>query len=67
VMPGLPGTELARRLRLRRADLKVLLLSGYSQDTIETPPPPDIIRMDKPFRPDALLRVVRRLIDGSSR
>ncbi len=29
VMPGLTGTELARRLRERRADLPILLVSGY--------------------------------------
>jgi CheY-like chemotaxis protein len=29
VMPGLTGTELARRLRQRRADLPILLVSGY--------------------------------------
>jgi PAS domain S-box-containing protein len=29
VMPGLTGTELARKLRQRRADLPILLVSGY--------------------------------------
>jgi CheY-like chemotaxis protein len=29
VMPGLTGTELARKLRERRADLPILLVSGY--------------------------------------
>jgi CheY-like chemotaxis protein len=29
VMPGLTGTDLARRLRQRRADLPILLVSGY--------------------------------------
>jgi CheY-like chemotaxis protein len=29
VMPGLTGTELARKLRQRRADLPILLISGY--------------------------------------
>jgi len=29
VMPGLSGTELARALRLRRADLPFVLMSGY--------------------------------------
>ncbi len=30
VMPGLTGTELARALRGRRADLPIILMSGYS-------------------------------------
>jgi CheY-like chemotaxis protein len=29
VMPGLTGTELARRVRARRADLPIILVSGY--------------------------------------
>ena len=29
VMPGLTGTELARKLRERRADLPIVLVSGY--------------------------------------
>ena len=29
VMPGLTGTDLARKLRQRRADLPILLVSGY--------------------------------------
>jgi PAS domain S-box-containing protein len=29
IMPGLSGTELARALRLRRADLPIILVSGY--------------------------------------
>jgi CheY-like chemotaxis protein len=30
VMPGLSGTELARQLRRRRADLPIVLVSGYT-------------------------------------
>ena len=30
VMPGLSGTELARQLRKRRADLPIVLVSGYT-------------------------------------
>jgi DNA-binding response OmpR family regulator len=30
-MPGLGGEETLRRLRARRADLRVVLMSGYSE------------------------------------
>jgi len=34
VMPGISGVELARRLRLARPDIAVLLMSGYLEDPL---------------------------------
>lgn len=56
-MPGIDGTELARRLKKLRPDLKVLLMSGYSEEhDVEEP------FLRKPFRPPALLARVRQLL-----
>jgi YesN/AraC family two-component response regulator len=50
-MPGMTGTELARKLRLRWRDLPVLLISGYAEfDGVA----PDLPRLVKPFRQNDL-------------
>jgi CheY-like chemotaxis protein len=66
VMPGMTGLELAQRLRSVRPGLKVLLLSGYT----EQPPLTDkddthhTQFLQKPVLPDLLLREVRVLLDS---
>ncbi len=47
LMPGMTGTELARRLRADRPDLGVLIVSGYAD--VETLSP-DLAHLSKPFR-----------------
>jgi len=47
LMPGLSGTELARRVRSRMADKQLLIISGYAEvEGIA----PDLPRLVKPFR-----------------
>jgi len=47
LMPGMTGTELARRLRAYRPNASVLLVSGYAEvDGVA----PDLPRLTKPFR-----------------
>ncbi|MDB5573970.1 MAG: histidine kinase, partial [Tardiphaga sp.] len=47
LMPGMSGVELIRALRLRQANLPVLIVSGYAEfDEIA----PDLPRLTKPFR-----------------
>jgi PAS domain S-box-containing protein len=47
LMPGLSGAELARDLRLKRPDLRVLIVSGYAEvEGIAH----DLPRLTKPFR-----------------
>ncbi|WP_271300163.1 GAF domain-containing hybrid sensor histidine kinase/response regulator [Sphingomonas sp. CV7422] len=47
LMPGMSGTELARRLRSSRPGLPVLIVSGYAEeDGVDA----DIPRLTKPFR-----------------
>ena len=47
LMPGLSGTELARRVRSRLPDKPLLIISGYAEvEGIA----PDLPRLVKPFR-----------------
>jgi two-component system, cell cycle sensor histidine kinase and response regulator CckA len=59
---------LTEELRSRRPGIKVLCVSGHSEDVLnrqkELDPPPDLLR--KPFLPDTLVRKVRELLDGPS-
>lgn len=67
VMPGLGGPELARRLRDRRPTLKVIYMSGYTEDTIvnRTVPMSGVGFLQKPFNADALTRKILELMTGS--
>lgn len=60
-LPGMTGPDLARRLRTSRAGLEVLLVSGYSRDSQLLDP--RVAFLEKPFRPQALADMVRRLLD----
>jgi DNA-binding response OmpR family regulator len=65
VMPGLSGPDLAGRLADRRPGLRVLFLSGYTED--------EVLRrgvragaaafLHKPFLPAALAAKVREVLD----
>jgi two-component system cell cycle sensor histidine kinase/response regulator CckA len=61
VMPEIGGPELARRLAARRPGLKVLLLSGPSEEMARLGKDAAILR--KPFRPSALVAKVREILD----
>ena len=67
VMPnGVSGWELANQLRKRRADLKVIFSSGYSEEVIGSEF--DLERawfLPKPYNPQQLARMVRRCLDPS--
>lgn len=47
LMPGMSGAQLARELRVTRPDLRVLIVSGYAEESgIDA----DLPRLTKPFR-----------------
>ena len=52
LMPGISGSELARRARAKREDLPVLLVSGYAESDGDDAGLP---RLVKPFRQDELV------------
>jgi two-component system, cell cycle sensor histidine kinase and response regulator CckA len=66
VMPGESGPELARRLAVTRPDMKVLFVSGYTDDAVVRSDrlAPNQHFLQKPFGPDTLSRKVRSMLDG---
>jgi DNA-binding NtrC family response regulator len=68
VMPEMGGGELAEKLMARRPDLKVLYISGYTND--------EVLRrgirgapatfLHKPFTTDGFMRRVREVLEGAS-
>ena len=68
VMPNLSGAELAKRLTRTRPELKVLCMSGYTDDSV--------IRhgvlasampfLQKPFTPESLARKVREVLSAET-
>jgi PAS domain S-box-containing protein len=66
VMPGRSGRELAAELSRLRPGVKVLYMSGYSQDLIDHGGVPDegVNLIEKPFVADDLLRGIRRILDN---
>lgn len=63
VMPGMNGTELARHLRVVKPELKLLFISGYTDDVGIGAGDPASAYLQKPFTPEALASSVRELLD----
>ena len=68
VMPRLSGSELANRLLPERPGIKVLFMSGYSEEAIAHHGVlgPGTAFLEKPFTPDGLTRKVRDVMTRSS-
>ena len=63
VMPGMSGTELARHLRMVKPELRILFISGYTDDMGIGDGDTATAYLQKPFTPEALAGVVRQLLD----
>jgi CheY-like chemotaxis protein len=64
VMPRMSGPELARRLRVRRPDLKVLCMSGYPESPAREAEGAGnwTAWLQKPFTPDTFMDKVRECL-----
>jgi CheY-like chemotaxis protein len=67
VMPGIGGRDLAAVLGAVRPGLKVLFISGYTDDAVVRHGilEGEVQFLQKPFTPAALARAVRDALDGS--
>jgi YesN/AraC family two-component response regulator len=64
LMPGMTGTDLARRLRERVPAPKILVISGFAEDDGISP---DLPRLTKPFRQADLALSLAALLQTADR
>ena len=66
VMPKMGGIELREKIVAMRPDIKVMFMSGYTDDSISNSGPAvaNAAFLEKPFTPDTLAMMVREVLDG---
>jgi two-component system, cell cycle sensor histidine kinase and response regulator CckA len=60
-IPRINGLELAKRVQKKRPEIKIMIMSGATVDTILNENTPDAF-LPKPFMPSTLLRCVQLLL-----
>ena len=64
VMPNMKGAELVERLRLARPELRILLMSGYTDEPLAQRLSRDSAFLQKPFTSVELVAKVRQVLDA---
>lgn len=68
MMPNMSGSELMEKARVKRPDLRILFMSGYTGNSgpgvNKSLEEPGVSFLQKPFRLNALLQKVESLITG---
>jgi CheY-like chemotaxis protein len=66
VLPGMDGAALSRKARTLRPGLKVLFMSGFSEDALQLKGAvePGFVLLEKPFTLEGLTGKVRAVLDG---
>jgi two-component system NtrC family sensor kinase len=69
VMPRMSGRQLADRLTQTRTQIRVLFMSGYTDEAVMRHGvlEPDVVFLQKPFSPISLARKVREVLDAKER
>jgi len=67
VMPQMSGRELTERLKALRPDMKILFMSGYTDDAVVRHGvlAAEVEFLSKPFSPSMLVSKVRQMLDKS--
>jgi CheY-like chemotaxis protein len=64
MMPGKSGVELANLMAVRRPGMPVIIMSGYTEETLDVPALREpIALLQKPFTPRELRRRIREMLD----
>ena len=65
VMPTMSGRELAERVRATRPDIRVVYMSGYTDDTVVRNGIIDanVAFIQKPFSPELIRRKIREVLE----
>ena len=64
VMPGMRGTDLAHEVMATHPQIRILVMSGYSEETSnrQWSLPPNVTLLEKPFSASSLARRVREVL-----